>query len=217
MRSTSATAAIALALALTGCGGGGGGGAAAVVTPEARQLDVSACLTQAVIPGRTVASLVVPDVLSLDLSRPNGFPNGRQLDDPVIDLELAALMLDLRAVSVDVLARRPLNPGGPDRVGNGLFPYFGEAWGGAPAAVGGSGFIFRTDAPSTYARVDRMGEPAVATILVRSPEKNNFNDDIPGNDATGKYVAEFTATLTALTAQLRDDFVALGLPPCSTN
>jgi len=206
---------VVVALVLAACGGGGGGGPATVVTPPTPQgLDVTPCLTQ-LVAGRSLASLVVPDVVTLDMNQPNGFPNGRRLDDPVIDLELAALFLDLRQHPVDILARRPLNPGGNDKVTLTVFPYLAEAHGGAPAAVGGSGFVFRTDAPSAYTRVDRGGEPAVSTVLVSGPFKNAFNDGTPAADANGMWVAEFTATLTVLATQFRDDFMALGLTPCA--
>lgn len=205
-------------LLISACGGGGGGSPASstppVVTPVSTELDVTPCLTQTVN-GRTVASLVVPDVLTLDLNQPGGFPNGRRLDDPVIDLELAALFLDLSKVPVTVLANLPLDPGGPDRVGNGSFPYIADAHGGVPASTGGAGFVFRTDAPSAYTRVDRMGEPAVATVLVRSPMKTAFNDDSPAGDANGKYVTEFTADLTEFATALKDDWAARGLPICA--
>jgi hypothetical protein len=37
----------------------------------------------------------IPDVLTIDLDDPPGFPNGRALADPVIDVILAVLLLDL--------------------------------------------------------------------------------------------------------------------------
>lgn len=211
MRGLVAAGALAL---LAGCGGGGGGAATAVVPPTAAPLDVTPCLTQAV-DGRTIASIVVPDVLTFDVTKPNGFPNGRYYDDPVIDLELNALMLDLRTVPVDTLARRPLNPGGPDRVGDGNFPYIGAAFGGAPAAVPGAGYVFRTEPASAFTRIDRMGNPAVATVLVSSSMKNPFNDDSPPAESNGKFVAEFASTLTTLATQLQDDWAALGLKICA--
>lgn len=207
--------ALSLALVLGACGGGGGGGGvAAGVPPTSTTLDVTPCFTQAVT-GRTVASLVVPDVITLDLARANGFPNGRLPDDPVIDLELAALFLDLRTTTVDVLAKRPLNPGGPDHPMLASFPYLAPANGGVPAVTGGSGFVFRTEPASAYTRVDRMGEPAVGTVLVRSAAKNAFNDDDVSADATGKYVSEFVAGLTVLAEQLKDDWPRLGLQICA--
>jgi len=46
------------------------------------------CVTQA-------APLVVPDTLKLDLTVAAGFPNGRLLTDPVMDVTLAVVLLDL--------------------------------------------------------------------------------------------------------------------------
>lgn len=210
------------ALALAGCGGGSSGSTASTPTPAtptagtvtSASLDVTPCLNQ-LVAGRSVASLVVPDVITLDLNKPSGFPNGRKLEDPVIDLELAALFLDLKTHAVDTLAKIPLNPSGNDLPLPGVFPYLAEAQGGTPASTGGSGFVFRTDAPSAYNRVDRMGEPAVATALVRAAQKTAFNDDSPTQDATGKWVSEFTADLTELANALQDDFAGAGLKICA--
>jgi hypothetical protein len=49
---------------------------------------VATCLTQA-------APRVVPDTLKLVIGDTTGFPNGRQLPDPVIDVTLAVILLDL--------------------------------------------------------------------------------------------------------------------------
>ena len=84
------------------------------------------------------------------------------------------------------------------------------------AGCGGGGFVFRTDAPAAYTRVDRMGEPAVATALVRAPQKTAFNDDSPVQDATGKWVPEFAGDLTDLTNALKDDFASLNLKMCAS-
>ena len=40
-------------------------------------------------------ALVVPDTLSIDPSAPAGFPNGRGLADPVIDVTLSVILLEL--------------------------------------------------------------------------------------------------------------------------
>jgi hypothetical protein len=66
---------------------------------------------QVVVCVNQAAPLVVPDTLQIDLSSPAGFPNGRMLTDPVIDITLAAVMLELSTPS-DVLtfANLPLNP-----------------------------------------------------------------------------------------------------------
>ena len=219
-------AALTALASLAGCGGGGSGGTTAgtgstpaAATPTATQtpaaLNVSACLNQ-MVAGRSVASLVVPDVITLDMNQASGFPNGRKLEDPVIDLELAALFLDLKTHAVDTLAKLPLNPSGNDKPFPGAFPYLADAQGGVPAATGGSGFAFRTDEPSAYKRVDRMGEPAVATALVRNAQKTAFNDDSPADEAGGKWAPEFTADLQGLAEALQDDFAAAKLKICAT-
>ena len=41
------------------------------------------------------APLVVPDTTKIDLTAASGFPNGRLLTDPVIDVTLAVVLLDL--------------------------------------------------------------------------------------------------------------------------
>lgn len=75
------------------------------------------------------APLVIPDVLHLDLSAPAGFPNGRRLPDPVIDVTLAVVLLDLGADGQDAstLAGLPLNPPANDKPFRDVFPYVAEA------------------------------------------------------------------------------------------
>lgn len=222
VRLSVAGSALAAALALSACGGGGSASpsiATAAATTTATpavvpSLDVTPCLTQTV-GGRSVASLVVPDVVTLDLSKPSSFPNGRAPADPVIDLTLAVLFLDLKTHPADTLAKLPLDPSGNDKPLPTTFPYLAEAWGGAPAATGGSGFVFRTDAPAAYTRVDRMGEPAVSTALISTANKNAYNDDSPVDDATSKWVPELSADLKALAEALQDDFAANGLKICA--
>ncbi len=210
----------ALVLTLSACGGGGGGGASTTSAPATTPtvgaaLDVTPCLNQTV-GGRTVASLAVPDVLTLDLTKASGFPNGRQLQDPVIDEILNALFLNVNVNPVDTLAKLPLNPSGNDEPLPGDFPYLATAQGGAPAATGGSGFVFRTDAASAYTRVDRMGAPAVSTALIATADKTAYNDDTPAVDATGKWVPEIKTDLTALTKALKSQLQSAGLTVCAT-
>ena len=218
-RILSAAAPLVFAFLLAGCGDGGGTTDTPAPTPTpspsatAAALDVTPCLTQTVA-GRSVASLVVPDVLTFDPTKASGFPNGRQLQDPVVDLEIAALFLDLRTVPVDTLAKLPLDPSGNDKPLPGVFPFLADAWGGAPVA-GGSGFVFRSDPATSYTRVDRMGEPAVATVLVSTPNKTAFNDDNPTIDATGKWVPEFSTDLTGLAMALDGQLTGLGLKVCA--
>jgi hypothetical protein len=168
-----------------------------------------------------VANLVVPDVLRLDLSQPAGFPNGRRYEDPVIDVTLAVLFLDLTKHPATTFASIPVNPSassdktaGPPSA---TFPFLRPPQGNARIAQrGGANWNFRTEPASAYTRVDRMGMPAVATALIGSASKNTYNDDSPAVDATGKWVSEITAQLTALTNALADDFGRLGLSICAT-
>lgn len=178
--------------------------------------DVTACLTQEVAPGLTVADLVVPDTLTLDLSAPSGFPNGRMLPDPVIDVTLAVIFLDLTTHSPLTLANVPVNPPGNDVQYRPNFPYLAAPQGSPPLASGGTGFDFRDDATTAYVRVDRMGMPAVSTALIGSDMKSAYNDADPSDDAAGTFVPELSKQLTGLTNALADDLVGLGLTPCAT-
>lgn len=87
------------------------------------------CFGQEVAPGVTVASLVLPDTLRIDPKAPAGFPNGRTLVDPVIDVTLAVILLKLGATCGDgncgaaTLADPPLNPPANDRAFDANFPY----------------------------------------------------------------------------------------------
>ncbi|MEQ9464368.1 MAG: hypothetical protein RJQ10_11975 [Haliea sp.] len=63
------------------------------------------------------APVVIPDVITLNISQPGGWPNGRHPDDPVVDRLLAAALLDLSPGSgqgLDLFAGLPLNPPGND-------------------------------------------------------------------------------------------------------
>ena len=209
-------------LLLAGCGGDDD---AAPVTPPVvvppvpapTTFNVSRCLNQLVAPGVSVASLVVPDTLTVSFQSPSGFPNGRRLTDPVIDVTLAVLFLDLTKHPATVLASVPVNPPANDLPFRAEFPYLAAPQGNPPIASGiGANYDFRTDPDSAYVRVDRMGFPAVATVLISTAKKTEYNDNNPSDDATGKFVPEITATLTGLTNALADDFTKLGLSICAT-
>jgi hypothetical protein len=219
MKLSKITVPLVSAIALAGCGGGGGGGSSSPTPPVSNvaAVDVSPCLNQVVYEGRTVAQLVVPDVLQLDMNQPSGFPNGRKLLDPVVDVTLAVLFLDLKSESAATLANLPLDPSGNDVPEPSTFPYLGAAQGpGAPPSGVGSGFVFRTDPPSAYTRVDRMGMPAVATALIDATHKTPYNDDSPAVDATGKWVPQIKTDLTTLATELVGQFRSLGLKTCAT-
>ena len=219
MKFSKITVPLVSAIALASCGGGGGGSSSPtppVATTAA--VDVSPCLNQVVYEGRTVANLVVPDVLQLDLNQPSGFPNGRRLQDPVIDLTLAVLFLDLKSQSASTFGQPAARPQRPDVPEPSTFPYLGARPGAGRAAFRhvGSGFVFRTDAPTAYTRVDRMGMPAVSTALIDTADKSAYNDDNPAVDATGKWVPTISKDLTTLTTALIGQFRSLGLKPCAT-
>lgn len=186
-------------------------------TPTPTSFDVGPCLNQ-VVPGTggvTVAGAVVPDTLTLNLAADAGFPNGRLLADPVIDVTLAVIFLDLSANGPGTLAGLPLNPSANDVPLPAGFPFLAPAQGTQVMTSAGSGFTFRTDPASAYSRVDRMGMPAVSTALIGSSQKNAYNDADPVNDANGDFVPELSEQLTGLTNALADDLVAAGLTPCA--
>lgn len=187
------------------------------VTGTAASFDVTPCLNQT-IPGTglTVAQAVVPDMIKLSLNTPSGFPNGRTLTDPVIDITLAAIFLNLSKNGPGTLVALPLNPPANDLPFKSTFPYLADAQGTPQRAdTTGTSFDFRTDADSAYTRVDRMGMPAVATALISPSMKTAFNDANPSDDAAGKFVPEITSRLTTLASALNDDFFAAGLTPCA--
>jgi Domain of unknown function (DUF4331) len=212
----------AVALGLAGCGGGGAAAPAPVAVapppPPAPQTSFSLtkCLNQ-VVGGRKVVDIVVPDQLVLDLAQPSGFPNGRDLDDPVVDLELAVLFLDLTKHPADTLVKVPVNPNVFDQPLRATFPFFAAPLGTPPiSATNGTTFNFRADAAANYVRVDRAGIPAVSTVTVLGPRKNAYNDSSPAADATSLSVPDILAGYQALTDALNDDFKGLGLTPCAT-
>ncbi|MCA9530131.1 MAG: DUF4331 family protein [Myxococcales bacterium] len=87
--------------------------------------------------------------------------------------------------------------------------------GGTPQPDGGSvaGFDFRTDAPGAYTRFDRVGMPAVSTVLAM--DKDAYNDGTPTADANLDFAGQLITSLTNLHAALDDDFTGAGLTPCS--
>lgn len=227
---------LALALTLAACGEDGAGSTVvipgpqpsttgtptATPTPTDVAYDVEPCFTQT-IQGQTGAtatlkSVIIPDTLKLDLERPTRWPNGRHPSDPVVDLLLATLLLDMNASGQgpNTLANVPLNPPSNDKPFSLEFPFLATPNGSPQVASGtGSGFDFRTDADSAYVNVDRMGNPAVATALIRSPKKVEYNDDTPAIDASEKYFEEEKADLEELFHLIGDDVVGLGLKICA--
>lgn len=218
---------LAGALPLAACGGGDPTPIATPTptpapTPTATTVayNVENCFTQPIpgTGGQTLRGLIIPDTLKLDLSRPSGFPNGRDLDDPVIDITLAALFLDFTVTgqSPATFAQLPINPPANDRPFSDTFPFLAPPQGSPTiAATTGTSFDFRTDPDTAYVQVDRMGMPAVATALIGSSLKNSYNDVSPTADTAGQFRADETTQLTNLTNGIGDDLVALGLKLCA--
>ncbi|MEO6387239.1 MAG: DUF4331 family protein [Croceibacterium sp.] len=217
------TAPIALGLLTLAACGDNNNDAPPVATPAptpapatTANFNVTRCLNQT-IPGTglTVAGAVVPDTLKINLAAASGFPNGRKLTDPVIDVTLGVIFLDLTKNSPALLVG--LNPTANDVAFRTTFPYLAAPQGSPPLSnTNGANFNFRTDAESAYVRVDRMGMPAVSTALIGSSRKTAYNDASPADDAAGTFVPDLSTTLTGLTNALADDLVARGLSPCAT-
>ena len=85
------------------------------------------CLAQEVAPGVSVVSLVVPDTITLDTAAASGFPNGRLLTDPVIDVTLAVILLDLTATGQTAVSLVGTNPTANDVAFSDTFPYLAAA------------------------------------------------------------------------------------------
>ncbi len=114
-------AATVQSLGLTTCG------------PSATDAAIGTCIDQA------LSVNALPDTLTIDLNGDAGFPNGRDLDDPVIDLTLAVLLLDLSVHPVTTFidldgdgtpleAGDTLNPAANDATFSAAFPYLAPAW-----------------------------------------------------------------------------------------
>lgn len=224
------SAAVAVAL-LSGCGGGDSPSPTATPAPAPTPTptlggggtftyNVEPCFTQTIPQiGVTVRELIAtPDALRLDMSRPAGFPNGRIPDDQIIDVTVAMLFLDLTVSgqSIRTFANLPLNPPRSFPAPTTTFPFLANPT-GTPilAATTGTSFDFRTDPDSAYTSVDRMGNPAIATILIGSSARNTYNDSPQSVDIAGTFRAEETAGLTAFMNAIGDDLTNLGLKICA--
>ena len=231
MRPLGFIAAMSTACLLVGCGGGDSPAPTATPTPTPAatgtggqgtfSYNVERCFTQT-LPGMGVSVrqlIATPDALLLDLSAPtSGFPNGRTPDDPVIDVTVAMLFLDLTesGQSLRTFANLPLNPPRSFPAPLTTFPYLAPPTGSPVlAATTGTSFTFRTDPDSAYTSVDRMGNPAVATILIGSSARNTYNDAAQSSDIAGSFRAEETAGLTAFMNAIGDDLTNLGLDICA--
>jgi Domain of unknown function (DUF4331) len=68
--------------------------------------------------------VIVPDTIKYDPSMPTAYPNGRALEDPVVDITLAAVLLQLGPDQpLSLFADLPLNPPANDVQFEAEFPY----------------------------------------------------------------------------------------------
>jgi Domain of unknown function (DUF4331) len=68
--------------------------------------------------------VIVPDTIKYDPAQPTGYPNGRALTDQVVDITLAAVLLELGPEQpLTLLADLPLNPAENDVPFEADFPY----------------------------------------------------------------------------------------------
>lgn len=212
--------AIALPLPLALMLGSCGGEDAPVAPPPgtAKVVSVTPCLEQ-IVPGtgKRVVDLVVPDTITVDLSKPSGFPNGRRLQDPVIDITLAVIFLDMTKHGPSTFVNLPLNPPSNDRPFRTQFPYLALPQGTPPLSGSDTATSFDfLDAPkSEYVRVDRGGMPAVSPALVAPSRRNEYNDAGPAEDAAFVFASELSSQLQLLQEALLDDFAAAGLTSCA--
>ena len=216
-RLAASTVALAALAMLASCGGDE---QAPIAPPPgtARVVSVTPCLEQ-VVPGtgKRVVDLVVPDTVTVNLAQPSGFPNGRRLQDPVIDITLAVIFLDMNRHTPTTLVNLPLNPPANDRPFRAQFPFLALPQGTPPLSGSDTATAFDfVDAPaSQYVRVDRTGMPAVSPALVGGTLKNAYNDALPAEDAAFIFAAELSSQLQLLQEALIDDFEAAGLSTCA--
>lgn len=67
--------------------------------------------------------VIIPDTIKYDPGIAIGYPNGRALTDPVVDITLAAVLLDLGVHDIMLFAGLPLNPPANDVPFADEFPY----------------------------------------------------------------------------------------------
>ena len=67
---------------------------------------------------------------------------------------------------------------------------------------------------AAYTSVDRMGNPAIATALIGTSQKNIYNDVTPTQDAAGQFITEERNLLNGLYSNIADDLVNIGLRLC---
>lgn len=232
---------VAAMLALSACSSGGNGSAGPPTggggtptptpaptptpTPTVANIDVLPCINQVLPsnlnrapPGTRVVDLIVPDTLSIYPDLTIGFPNGRLLSDPVIDITLGVVLLDLDAPGQNAasFAAIPLNPPASERGPRAEFP-FAALPHGSPVLDPGTGtnFVFDLSPISQYVQVDRAGMPAVATALILGPRKNAYNDSNAQADTANTFTFDLIEGLRVFSAPLQNDLADRGLVSCA--
>jgi hypothetical protein len=99
-------------------------------------VNVDACVAQA-------GPVIIPDVIVYDFSAPEGFPNGRTYDDPVVDRILTAALLKISPGSTPA-------PHGLNALVGVLNPWNGPAGAACPAPCRFTGDETGTVSPSTF-------------------------------------------------------------------
>lgn len=220
---------VAAMLALSACGGGGTRAAdppvvvAPTPTPTAAALDVLPCINQTipldrVPPGTRVIDLIIPDTVTIWPDRPIGFPNGRLLSDPVVDITLGIILLDINRAGQNAasFAALPLNPTQAGKTPIAEFPFANTPHGTPALDPGtGTGFVFDNAPMSEFVQVDRMGMPAVATSIILGPRKNAYSDGNVQLDTANTFAFDLIEGLRVFSTPLQDDLAARGLVSCA--
>jgi len=223
---------VAAMLSLAACGGSGGTRAADPVvtpaptpTPTTTTLDVLPCIQQAIPadlgrlpPGFRVIDLIIPDTVTIFPDRTVGFPNGRLLSDPVVDITLGVILLDLKAPGQNAasFSSIPLNPPQATKPPLADFPFANTPNGNPPIDPGtGTNFVFDSAPMSDYVQVDRMGMPAVATSIIVSARKTAYSDGNVRLDTANTFAFDLIEGLRVFSEPLQDDIAARGLKSCA--
>jgi len=70
--------------------------------------------------------VIIPDTIKYDPTKPVAYPNGRALEDQVVDITIAAALLDLSVHPLSFFADLPLNPPANDVPFKSTFPYLAD-------------------------------------------------------------------------------------------
>lgn len=221
---------VAAMMSLAACGGAGGTRApeppvvvAPTPTPTASSFDVLPCINQTVpldrvAPGTRVIDLIIPDTVTIWPDRPIGFPNGRLLSDPVVDITLGVILLDINRAGQNAasFAALPLNPTQAGKTPIADFPFANTPHGTPTLDAGvGTGFVFDTAPMSAYTQVDRMGMPAVATAIILGPRKDAYSDGNVRLDTANTFAFDLIEGLRRFSEPLQDDLASRGLVSCA--